>query len=1180
LTCPACGTANLPRARFCIECGTAVAPACPSCGTTSPPTAKFCSQCATRLHDSAGDTPPPAREEPALTTPVAERRHVSILFADLVGFTPFAEERDPEEVRDTLDRYFNLAREVIERYGGTIEKFIGDAVMAVWGAPTAREDDSERAVRAALDLVDAVPALGPRIQARAAVLSGEAAVTLGATGQAMVAGDLVNTASRLQGVAPPGSVLVGESTYRSAQAAIAFEPAGDQLLKGKTAPVPAYRALRVVANIGGRGRSEGLEPPFVGRDDELRLLKELYHATTREQRPRLVSVIGPAGIGKSRLAWEFSKYTDGLLEQMWWHSGRSPAYGEGITFWALGEMIRRRAGLAETDDEATTIARIGEMLAEHVPDEAERRWIEPAMQTLLGVGESGTAREELFGAWRTFFERLAITSPVVLLFEELHWADAGLLDFIDHLLEWSRSSPIYIVTLARPELLERRPTWGAGKRQFTSIYLEPLPEPAMRALLAGVVPGLPEAAARAIVARADGVPLYAVETIRMLVAEGRLTERDGTYVPSGDLVDFSVPETLTALIAARLDTLEPEQRALLQDASVLGQSFTLPALAATSGLQEAEIERRLPALIRRELLIVRSDPRSPDRGQYAFVQSLIREVGYNTLARADRKSRHLAAARYFESLQTDELAGALAGHYVAAHDNAAAGAEADALAAQARIALKAAAHRAISLGSPDQAYSFLSDALRITQDPAEQAELALRAGEAAGASGRHEEAERLLALARDTYRGLDRPAAAVHATARLARELLDGGQASQAITLLEEAATDLEELGDNPARIELDGQLARAYFFRGDDQRAIEMADRVLRGAERADMVEIIADTLVTKGTALYSVGRSREGHGLITAGAALAESGSHHRVTLRARINAQMTAELEDPRAALESSRAGLALARRLGLRSFASVLLGNAAFTAVRAGEIEWAKADLESAASDDLEPADRYVLLESWIWQRTLQGEERAELIDEMTRLMPADPDPQDRAALMNVRAIDAFASGRLGTAASAWREMASTAPGTAPHALASAARASLLDRDRAGAESALDALLASGLHGRAVAAVVDGIRGGVAALGGETAASLTAYRSSLRAWRDLGLLLDEALTGLEMATLLDHSIPEVAEAVEKSRATFELMRARPLLEWLEQALADSGESARRPAHRASTEQVEVQVEDALA
>jgi class 3 adenylate cyclase len=719
--CSNCGTENLVGARFCMECATPFAGRCPSCGTANLPAAKFCSECATPMGGGS-----PRAAVAALADPVSERRLVSVLFADLVGFTSFSEGRDSEEVRELQSRYFETVREIIARYGGTVEKFIGDAVMALWGAPIAQEDDAERAVRAALDLVDAVRSLGPGIEIRAGILTGEATVNLSATDQGMVAGDIVNTASRLQSVASPSTVLVGEATQRAAGGAIVFEAASDQLLKGKSSPVPAWRAVRVVAQRGGVGRSETLEAPFVGREEELRQLKELFHATGREGRPRLVSVIGPAGIGKSRLAWEFLKYVDGLLERVWWHDGSSPAYGDGITFWALGEMVRGRAHLQETDDESTTRAAIAAMLEEHVPDEAERAWIAPALLSLLGV-ESGVSSQQLFGAWRTFFERLSATGPVVMVFEDLHHADSGLLDFIDHILEWSRNVPILIVTLARPELLNRRTDWGAGKRSFTSIHLGPLPTAAMRELLAGLVAGLPAAARDAIVKRADGIPLYAVETVRMLLAQGRLVLTDGVYHPVGDLTDLAVPETLTALISARLDELDAADRALVADAAVLGQSFSLAAVAAVAGQQPAVLELRLHALVRRELLVLQADPRSPERGQYAFVQALIREVAYNTLAKRDRKIRHLAAARFFEGLETDELAGALAGHYLAAQGYATEGPEADALAAQARVALRGAAERAATLGSHEQAITFLERALAVSTDAADRVDLHERA---------------------------------------------------------------------------------------------------------------------------------------------------------------------------------------------------------------------------------------------------------------------------------------------------------------------------------------------------------------------------------------------------------------------------------------------------------------------
>ena len=386
-----------------------------------------------------------------------------------------------------------------------------------------------------------------------------------------------------------------------------------------------------------------------------------------------------------------------------------------------------------------------------------------------------------------------------MVFEDLHHADQGLLDFIDHLMEWSRGVPITVVTLARPELLDRRPDWGAGKRSFTSIYLEPLPPDEMERLLAGLVPGLPAKAVASIVARADGVPLYAVETVRMLLAQGRLVLEGGSYRPVGTLDDVAVPETLTALIAARLDGLEPADRDLVADAAVLGQSFGIPGLAAVSGTAAAELEPRLRALVRRELLVHDVDPRSPERGQYAFVQGLIREVAYNTLSKRDRKVRHLAAARYFENLGTDELAGGLAGHYLAAQRLAADPAEADALAAQARVALRGAADRASALGSYEQAITFLEQSLEITADAAERARLhaaivvAARQGLDAALVVRHAEAA---VLERRRTQDREAIALAIAEHARVVRYVI--GDPDKALSALDAAWAEFSDLEHTP----------------------------------------------------------------------------------------------------------------------------------------------------------------------------------------------------------------------------------------------------------------------------------------------------------------------------------------------------------------------------------------------
>ena len=404
--CDACGTDNPTTSRFCGSCGSALGQRCPSCSAPIVRGFRFCGACGIELTGGAGTPTETGRDgrpmanggrlEDSRTVgtgsgPIAERRLVSILFADLVDFTALSDGRDPEEVQELLTRYFDACRLVIARYGGTVEKFIGDAVMAMWGAPVAHEDDAERAVRAGVELVAAVATLGdeiglPGLAARAGVVSGEAAITVGAVGQGMVAGDVVNTASRLQVAARPGTVLVDDATYRAVRGSIAFERAEDRTLRGKRLPVAAWEARQVVALRHGLGRSVLPEGPLIGREGALAVVKDLLGAVREERSARLVSIFGQAGLGKSRLAWELEKYVDGVVEQIPWHLARSPAYGEGLAFWALAEMVRRRAGIAEGDAPPHARRQLAVCVARFIPDEAERRWIEQHLAALIGVG--------------------------------------------------------------------------------------------------------------------------------------------------------------------------------------------------------------------------------------------------------------------------------------------------------------------------------------------------------------------------------------------------------------------------------------------------------------------------------------------------------------------------------------------------------------------------------------------------------------------------------------------------------------------------------------------------------------------------------------------------------------------------------------------------------------------------
>ena len=1149
MTCATCGADNRIGAKFCSECGHPLAATCPGCGAPTAPAAKFCAECGERLIDM-----PAGRHVGGVTAGAvpssgagggssgAERRLVTVLFADLVGFTSLAEGRDAETVRDLLSAYFDTASEIIGRYGGTVEKFIGDAVMAVWGAPTAHEDDAERAVRAALDLVVAIPAIGgdqlAGLQARAGVLTGEAAVTIGATNQGLVAGDLVNTASRLQTAAVPGTVLVGESTRAAASGAIAFEPSGETTLKGKALPVPAFRALRVVAKVRGLGRSEGLEPPFVGRDAEFRVVREAFHAVARDRRARLVSITGDAGVGKSRLAWEFSKYTDGLADRLFWHEGRSPAYGEGISFWALGEMARKRCDLLEADDDATTRERVVATLAEYVPDPAERPAIERCLLALLGLEDPPPGgRDGLFAGWRTFLERLAATDPVVLLFEDIQWADDGQLDFIESVLEWSQSYPIYVLTLSRPELLDRRPTWGAA-RNATSLPLGPLSDDAMYQLLDGLVPGLPETAVRTILERAGGMPLYAVETVRMLVSEGRLEAvGDGTHRAAGPLDAIDVPASLQALIAARLDALLPADRGLVQDASVLGQTFAVAALAAITGDDPEALEPRLRSLVSRDLLALDTDPRSPERGQYGFVQALIREVAYGTLSKRDRRTRHLAAARYFEALGDEELVGALATHYLAAYEAAAEGPEADALAGQARIALRAASGRARALGSLEQSISFLESAARLPGDETEQLSLLETAGDIALESSRY-------ARSAQFYDEVARRALAVGDRSRSARVTAGRAEATfpvdadGSVALAEQAIADFADLDpEAPEVLWLHMFRARAAVRRGHNREAAEISERIAGPVERTRDEHLILVGLVVRGAALSAVGRPVEGMVILEGAFHRAAAGNDWTIANRARINLAVLTADDDIGVGREIAVAGFREAYARGMRADAAFFALNASEYDMHIGDFQASIERTQAVLALDLEGTDRILNLGTLDSARLLVGLP----VDDpsSTGLESSNLTAEDDVAIWQAL-VDADGPElvRGGLALARDDEL------NAPTGYLRAAIGAAMAGDVESARAAADELARVGRWGRWVDAVGMGTEAIARAMEGSTEAAVALGREAAAAMRAQSSLLDDGLIMLGLGIALPAGV-EADEALAHARQTFETIGAAGLV-----------------------------------
>ena len=1035
MQCASCGADNGTHRRFCGECGAALAEVCPSCGAAREPGTKFCGECGHRFPTVAEATAP--APVPVLA---AERRVCSVLFCDLVGFTPLSEARDPEQVRELLSRYFETARTVIDRYGGTVEKFIGDAVMAVWGAPVAGEGDAERAVRAALEMVDAVAHLGVQVgvatlAARAGVVTGEVAVNVGAVGQGMVAGDPVNTAARVQAAAEPGTVLVDDGTWRLARDAVAFASFGMHTVKGKAEPVRLWRAERVVSGVGGVQRMDGLEAPLVGRDAELRTVKELFHACVERRSARLVSVTGPAGVGKSRLGWEFEKYIDGLAAVIYWHRGRCLSYGEGVAFWALAEMVRQRLDIAEEDTAAAAGQKLSAGLDRWVPDAAVREYVRPRLGRLLGVegtdpaidttttatdvaGARGTgageelSREELFAGWRLFFEQLAGQAPVVLLIEDVQHADAGLLDFVEHLLDWSRAAPIFVLTLARPELVERRPGWGFGRRNGTALTLEPLDETATGHMLEGLVPAMPEAAKRAVAARAQGIPLYAVETVRMLIDRDVVQPIDGVYRLVGELGELAVPDSLQSLLAARLDALPAETRRLVGVASVLGGRFPAEALIAVSGRDAGQVRPVLADLVRREVLAVSADPLSPERGQYGFVQTMVRQVAYDMLSRRERKACHLAVATHLQRTFADggdEVSEVIARHLLDALAAVPDDPDVPELRGRAVAALVRGGERARRTGAPATATrafttaAGLHDQSGTVDDALSAAFLRERAGEAAIVAADLTASVEAYRDAADTYHRLKRDRDAARADTGQARALRRQGRFDPAAALLRDALAVLADPPDSDT-VDALSALAIVETFAGRD--ADQLWQQALdHGQALALPDRTLADLFVGQGIA-YAVHNRPAQAVVILRGAVALTEGSDDELASIALLNLADVLARTEPAAAVEAAGRAVANARRIGARYVLASAAANLIFALLLTGDWDAAAAAHRSAVDDGVVDAYLGQYEVSLAVLRT--GAPATEGLRTVERIADSQ-DPQDQAVMSLARAFAAVADG---------------------------------------------------------------------------------------------------------------------------------------------------------------------------
>ncbi|NQV05761.1 AAA family ATPase, partial [bacterium] len=650
--CTTCGSKTNPGDRFCAACGTALEQRCTTCGTILSEGARFCSSCGSPV--SAGSENP---IEGAAVDGGEERKVVSVLFADLISFTAASDGVDPEDVRRRLRPYHSALREQVERYGGRVEKLMGDGVLAVFGAPTAHEDDHERAVRAALRIQESVEEMSGStgLRARVAVGTGEAVVLVEGTtmDREGLVGDVVNTASRLQHEAPPGAVLVDEPTHRATHRAIVYEERPPVAVKGKADPLKVWVATGPTGRFGSDVDDDGAS--FLGRSSELALVVDAFTRAAGDGTGQIVTIVGEPGVGKSRLVRELRRHVDDLPDLTRWRQGRCLPYGEGIAYWALGQIAKAEAGIFETDPPPEALGKLDASLEPLLSDAEERMWVAGRLAPLVGLDQdTSVTKEERFAAWHRYLGALGEQRPSVIVVEDLHWADPALVEFLADVPEATRDVPLLLVCTARPGFFEDNPAWGGGQRNAVTVRLDPLDALATEELLAELLGGdeFDDETRTAIVERSGGNPLWAQEFVRMLHDR-----------PAGDF-DLAIPDTIQAVVASRIDLLEPETKTVIQAASIIGKSFWAGAIGAL--VEEAgDVHSALRELTRREL--VRRERTSTVSGevQYVFTHSVVREVAASQAPRSIRSGRHHRAARWVESIGGEHgsvMAGVVAHH--------------------------------------------------------------------------------------------------------------------------------------------------------------------------------------------------------------------------------------------------------------------------------------------------------------------------------------------------------------------------------------------------------------------------------------------------------------------------------------------------------------------------------------
>jgi class 3 adenylate cyclase/tetratricopeptide (TPR) repeat protein len=915
---------------------------CPNCGEEHPERARFCLSCGTRLGEAA---------------PTEERKVVTVLFCDLVGFTARSDKADPEDVKDALRPFHARIKREIELFGGTLDKFIGDAALGVFGSPVAHEDDPERAVRAALAIADAIQELNQLdptldLAVRTGVNTGEAVVAYGIGPQIgeAVTGDVVNTAARLQGVAPVGGIVVGEPTYRATNRVLRYQPLPPVTVKGKAEPLPIWRAVAARGRVGDAlARDQGT--PFVGRHPERRALVGAYRRAVREATAQLVVVAGEPGVGKSRLVAELGRQLDRSTDLVTWRQGRCLPYGEGVSFWALGEIVKAHAGILESDTAEDAAAKLDLVVPE---DEPDRQWLRQRLAPLVGAGAPPAAgREESFAAWKRFLELVAATGPAVFVFEDVHWADQAMLAFLEHLAATSTGVPMLLVCSTRPELYDRHHAWAATGRNVTRIDLAPLSSQDTGELVSSMFgEAVPDAEVqRSILERAGGNPLFAEELVRMLKEQGLVVTRDRA-VALADGAEVAFPESIQALIAARLDLVTPERKRVLQDGAVIGRVFWSGAVAAMGVRDHVQVTEALGELARKQL--IRPAPVSSMEGQteYVFWHALVRDVAYAQIPRLSRAERHLAAAAWIEEAAVDRVedhAEVLAHHYTQAMRLAGAAGrpgEVERLRPPALRFLVMAGDRALGL-NVGRAQAHYSEALELVPpEHGQRPAVLLKWAEAARQTGRIADAVRALEEAVDGFRAQGDRVAAGRAMGTLSSVLNAAGSqrharvAAEAVRLLEEGGAGPEDLVAAYAR------MAGVALVVGDMRETIAWADRAAAlGAGRG--LEVPARALGFRGSARCALGDPAGLEELRAALALALDRGEGRDTAVLYNNLGDALLPVEGPASVLATYRQGIEFARRRGIGELAAAMAAGSLDRLIEVGEWDRALADAEAMA-----------------------------------------------------------------------------------------------------------------------------------------------------------------------------------------------------------------------------------------